>query len=72
MVSIGDKIRVTNLAEGCNEPSISIGDEGIVTDIHNISGDSTFTSQIWVKFNNGSHLALLEGEDEFEVINNES
>lgn len=67
MVKKGDRIKVTHLAGG-DDPSISVGDKGVVEHIHN----SDFTGrQIFVQFDNGASLMLLE-EDGFKVLESES
>lgn len=67
MVKVGDRIKVLSMKD---DPSwnntIYYGDEGVVTDIIHI--DFLSETQVWVKFNKGSYLALLKGVDSFEVV----
>lgn len=74
MVKIGDKIKLISMAKDPNtkqnDPSwnktIHTGDFGTVVGIAN--AEAFNTTQIWVHFENGSRLALLEGIDTYEII----
>jgi len=46
--------------------TVKAGDIGIVIDMSEIK--IAHQMQVWVEFENGSRLALLEGVDIFEVI----
>ena len=46
--------------------TIHYGDEGVVESVDRV--DLFNETQIWVKFDKGSHLALIEGIDQYEVI----
>lgn len=70
---IGDTIRLITLApdnDGVPDPSWNKwrhkGDLGTVTsiDIH----DPPLSTQIWVTFEDGGHLALLYGIDTYEIL----
>jgi len=77
MVNVGDRIKVLQLAinpaTGQPDPSwkktIHPGDLGTITSISIIKGLNT--TQIWVQFDSGSKIALLEGIDSFEIITEE-
>lgn len=69
MVKVGNRIKVLHMV---NDPSwektIHKGDLGTVTRISTI--ELLNQTQIWVQFDNGSHLALLDGVDQYEIIEN--
>ena len=77
MIKVGDRIKVLQLAinPATSKPdpgwkkTIHPGDLGTITSISNIQGLST--AQIWVQFDSGSKIALLEGIDSFEIITEE-
>ena len=66
MVKIQDRIEVLSMVE---EPiwgdRLHAGDKGTVESIGTLPDG---TRQVWVKFDNGIRLALLEGVDLFRVI----
>jgi len=44
------------------------GDIGTVMDVDTVNLSSRSFTQIWVKWDNGSNLALITGKDSFEVV----
>jgi len=71
MVKIGDRIKILHMKDDPSwNKSICLGDIGTVIDIDTI--DLLEQTQIWVQFDNGSRLALLEGIDRYERILNET
>ena len=67
MVKVGDRVKVLYLKDDpAWNNSIHSCDEGVVESIDKI--DLFNETQIWVKFDEGSYLTLLEGIDRYEVI----
>ncbi len=74
MVKVGDKIRLISMAKDPQtkqyDPSwnktVKKGDIGTVVDIAKI--EMLNQTQIWVRFENGSRLALLDGIDSYKVL----
>lgn len=62
MIKIGDRVRITHIEDEEGEPSIVVGDEGVV---HSFSD-----GRWWIKFDKGAYLGMLP-EDELEVIGDE-
>ena len=64
--SIGKRIKLINT----NDPYTSLkpGDLGTVVDISRVDLPPKPFTQIWVEWDNGSNLALIMGEDSFEVL----
>lgn len=49
--------------------TLNRGDLGTVDSINTVNLPSKPFTQVWVKFDNGSFIALLMGIDTFEVVN---
>ena len=66
-IEAGQRIRLVSMR---NDPSwnktLRKGDEGTVESVSCI--DITGDTQVWVDFDNGTHIALLLGVDQFEII----
>lgn len=63
---IGKRIRLTYTSD--QYTSLKPGDEGLVVDVDTVNLPPRPFSQVWVKWDNGSNLALIMGEDRFEVL----
>lgn len=48
--------------------TLNRGDIGTVTDVNRVDLPPRPFTQIWVKFDSGSYIALLMGEDRFEIL----
>ncbi len=67
-MKIRDRIEVLSMKDDPSwNKTIKCGDKGTITDINYV--DLFKDTQIWVRFDNGSHLALLQKVDRFRVIN---
>ena len=44
------------------------GDEGTITDVTTLPKEMGGNRQIWAKWDNGSSLAMIEGKDQFEIL----
>ena len=60
-VKIGDRVEIIFINDTWTK--LQKGDKGTVSKI-----DSEDDSLIWIDWDNGEHLALLEGIDKFKVI----
>lgn len=71
MVSEGDRIELVHTSD--QYTNLSAGDRGRVVNIDTlppeITGKRRETRQIWIEWDSGSRLALIEGEDKFKIIN---
>ena len=70
MVKEGDRIELVSTSDP--HTNLESGDKGTVTDTSVLPAEVTPhgrpQTQIWVDWDTGSTLALLQGEDEFKVI----
>ena len=63
---VGKRIKLLHTSDHYTE--LKPGDEGEVIDVSVVKmGPRPFT-QVWVKWDSGSSLALIIGEDNFEVV----
>lgn len=69
-MNVGNRISIIHME---NDPSwgktIKKGDKGTIISIDHI--EIFNQTQVWVKFDNGSTLALLLGVDRFKIIGDE-
>lgn len=63
--SKGDRVRLVHTDDEYTQTDS--GTEGTVTSIDTIHIEGA-PDQIWVDWDDGSHWALLEGEDEYEIL----
>ena len=63
MVKIGDRVELIHTSDPYTH--LKRGDTGTITGIDTILGGQ---KQIWVNWDDGSKLALLEGIDRYKVI----
>lgn len=72
MVKEGDRIELVNTSD--EYTNLEPGDRGTVTNIDTldpeITGKGRSYQQVWIDWDSGSKLALIKGEDEFKVIDN--
>ena len=64
MVKIGDQIELIHTDDPYT--NLKKGDRGIVKDIDEIHFINE--RQIWIKWDNGNFLALLDGRDLFRIV----
>ena len=72
MVNKGDRVKLVSTSDPYT--NLRPGARGTVTDIDTIPGSVTGGTperQIWVDWDDGSKLALIQGQDEFTVIDDE-
>lgn len=73
MVSEGDRIELIETSDPYTD--LEPGEEGTVDDIRRLPEEATKprmpVRQIWVNWDSGSQLALIEGVDEYEVLDEE-
>ena len=72
MVSEGDRIELISTSDP--HTSLSAGDRGEVTDISTtpaMGPRGKPEKQVWVDWDSGSRLALIENEDSYRVVNDE-
>jgi len=62
---IGKRIKLLHTSDPYTK--LKPGDIGTVIDVHTVRLPKPFT-QIWVKWDSGSNLALIAGEDSYEVV----
>lgn len=68
--AVGDRVRLirTNYVHSDSD-GVTPGDQGILTDITELPMQLWGKKQFWVKWDKtGSNIALIEGEDEFQMI----
>ena len=63
---IGKRIKLVSTSDPYT--SLKPGDLGKVLDVQKVDLPSKSFTQIWVKWDNGSRLALIDGEDSYEII----
>ncbi len=63
---IGKRIKLTHTSDPYT--SLKPGDLGTVVDVLRVDLPSHPFTQIWVKWDNGSSLALIDNKDSFEVV----
>lgn len=68
MTKEGDTIELIHTSDPYS--SLSAGDRGTVTRVKRLEPPIVErpTRQVWVDWENGSNLALLEGEDSWKVV----
>ena len=44
------------------------GDESTITDVTTLPKEMGGNRQIWIRWDNGSSLAMIEGKDQFEIL----
>jgi hypothetical protein len=73
MVSEGDRIRLIDTSDPYTK--LSNGEEGTVDEITQMPAELNNPKmpkrKLWVNWDSGSRLALLEGVDKYEVINDD-
>lgn len=70
MVSEGDRVKLVRTSDELTE--LEPGDEGTVTEVTSWPvGIGLKKQKTWVDWDNGEHLAMLEHEDEIEVIDDD-
>ena len=67
---IGDRIKLVSTDNPYTR--LKPGDFGLVWDITTFELSNEETKQIWIHWDNGDSLALIEGKDEWEIIVGES
>lgn len=70
MVTTGDRVELVSTSDPYT--NLEPGDCGTVTDISQtpaMGPDGRPERQIWIDWDSGSKLALIQGEDRFAVIN---
>lgn len=67
MSLIGKRIRLLYTSDPYTK--LKAGDEGMVVDVSTVNLPPRPFTQVWVKWDSGSNLALVFGEDRFEVLN---
>ena len=63
---VGKRIKLTFTDDPYTR--LKTGDVGTVVDVDTIDLPSHSFTQVWVKWENGSNLALITGKDKFEVV----
>lgn len=64
---VGKRVKLTNINDKWTK--LKVGACGTVTDVDFVPPTETVFTQVWVKWDNGSLLALIpESKDTFEVI----
>jgi hypothetical protein len=70
VVKVGDRIKLVSTDNPYTR--LKPGDSGVVWDITTFELSNQEIKQIWIHWDNGNRLALIEGKDEWEVIGSES
>jgi hypothetical protein len=73
MVSIGDTVELVSTSDPYT--NLTPGDRGEVTDISTtpaMGPNGRPETQIWIDWEAGSSLALIQGEDRFKVLPDEA
>ena len=70
VIKIGDRIKLISTDNPYTR--LKPGDSGVVWDITTFEFSNEETKQIWIRWDDGGSLALIEGKDEWEVIVDES
>jgi hypothetical protein len=65
-VKIGDRIKLISIDDPFT--ILKPGDVGTVWDITTTEMLNEEIRQIWIHWDTGSRLALIEGEDQFEIL----
>ena len=66
---IGKRIKLLDMKDDpAFGKTLNKGDLGTVEDVNTVHMAPRPFTQVWVKFDNGSHIALLMGVDSYEVI----
>ena len=63
---IGKRIKL--VSTGDSYTKLKPGDLGTVVDVDTVNLPPRPSTHIWVKWDNGSRLALIQGEDSYEII----
>lgn len=63
---IGKRIKLLHTTDHYTD--LKPGDEGLVVDVSTVKMAPRPFTQIWVKWDQGSNLALVVGEDNFEIL----
>lgn len=71
MVEVGDRVELQHTDDPYT--SLENGDEGVVTDIGSVPAEvaGVEKTQVWVDWDDGQTLALIQGRDRFRVIPDE-
>jgi len=70
VTKVGDRIKLVSTDNPYTR--LKPGDSGVVWDITTFELSNQEIKQIWIHWDNGNRLALIEGKDEWEVIGSES
>ena len=70
VIKVGDRIKLVSTDNPYTR--LKPGDSGVVWDITTFELSNQEIKQIWIHWDNGNRLALIEGKDEWEIIGNES
>ena len=70
VIKIGDRIKLISTDNPYTR--LKPGDSGVVWDITTFESSNEETKQIWIRWDDGGSLALIEGKDEWEIIVSES
>lgn len=62
---IGKRIKLISTSDPYT--SLKPGDMGTVVDVQRVDLPPRPFIQVWVRWNNGSRLALIQGEDHYEI-----
>jgi len=63
---LGDRIRLIHTNDRYTK--LKHGDLGSITDVTYLPEDHGGQAQIWVRWDAGSILALIDGQDEWEAV----
>lgn len=63
---IGRKVRLINTNDRFTR--LKPFDQGVITDITTLPANMGGNRQFWIKWSNGSRLALIENYDSFEIL----
>ncbi|HET7147546.1 MAG TPA: DUF4314 domain-containing protein [Candidatus Nitrosopolaris sp.] len=69
-IKIGDRIKLVSTDNPYTR--LKPGDSGVVWEITTFELSDEETKQIWVHWDNGDSLALIEGKDKWDIIMGES
>ena len=69
-IKVGDRIKLVSTDNPYTR--LKPGDSGVVWDITTFGLSNEETKQIWIHWDDGGSLALIEGKDEWEIIVSES
>ena len=63
---VGKRIKLISTDDQCTR--LKTGDMGTISDLTRLPQSLGNTLQIWIRWDNGSHLALLDGQDKYLII----